>query len=365
MHTRGTPFDGVQRALGCDFIEFGGWYYANHFGDPLAEHHAVRTAIGLWDQSPLPKWELRGENALAAADYVFTNRLADLAVGQVKYSPYCTDEGKMMSDATIMCFAPDRLWLLPTLESDFDAIHGTVSGFGVELESVTDQYGVLELQGPRSRELLAPLCDRDLHELGYFRFFPEEIMVGGVACLLSRTGYSGELGYELFCRPQKAEALWAAIMEAGPVSPFGLAAVETLRIEAGLLFVGIDYTPAVTSPYDLSLDRFITLDKPNFQGREPLAAEAKSPPRRLVTLSCESDTAPGYGLGIYADGTRVGTLTSSCVSPTLGQVIGLGVIDSTHAQLARQVTVMGEDKQIQASVQELPIYDPNKQRPRV
>lgn len=359
-----TPFHRVQEELGCDFIEFGGWFYSNHFGDPVGEHHAVRTAVGLWDQTPLPKWHFRGPDVLRAADYVFTHRLTDLETGHVKYSPYCDPDGKIMSDATIFRMADDHLWVLPTLETDFEFVRESAKRFRVEIESFTAELGVLELQGPLSRDVLADVCERDPHELSYFRFWPHEVRVAGIPCFVARTGYSGELGYEIFCRPEYGEELWHALVAVGPVTPYGLAAVETIRIESGLLFVGIDYTPAETSPFDLSLDRFIDLDKDQFQGRDALRAEGASPPRRLVTLALETDVAPGYGIPVAASGERIGVLTSSCDSPTLGRVIGLSIIERNFADVGRAVEVIGKEMTIPATVETLPIYDPEKRRPR-
>jgi aminomethyltransferase len=360
-----TPFHRVQEEIGADFIEFGDWFYANRIGDPIVEHHAVRTAVGLWDQTPLPKWHFRGPDALRAADHVFTHHLADLEIGQVRYSPYCNPDGKIVSDATAMRMAEDHLWVLPTLETDFDFIRESTDGFQVEIESFTPELGLLELQGPLSREVLASVCDRDPHELSYFRFWPDEVGVAGIPCTVARTGYSGELGYEIFCRREHGEDLWHALVAAGPVTPYGLAAVETLRIESGLLFVGVDYTPGETSPFDLSLDRFIAVDKGDFQGADALRAEADSPPRRFVTLNLDSDSPPGYAIPVHAEGEQVGVLTSSCKSPTLDRVIGLSIIDSRYSTLGQEIEVAAEGGNVAASVDTLPAYDPEKRRPRV
>ena len=194
----------------------------------------------------------------------------------------------------------------------------------VEIEPRTTSTPQLGLNGPRSRELLQSLTDADVSGLRYFRFWPEQVKVGGVPCLVSRTGYSGELGYELFCSPDGAEQLWDAVVGAG-ATPYGLAAVETIRIESGLLFIGRDYFQHETSPYDVGLDKLIRVDKAEFCGKDALAAEAASPPNRFVTLVVDG-AVPGYGAAVTKDGEPVGTLTSPCESPTLGKVIGLTVL---------------------------------------
>jgi aminomethyltransferase len=180
---------------------------------------------------------------------------------------------------------------------------------------------------------------------------------------VSRTGYSGELGYEVFCDPDYAGELWDTVVEAG-AKPYGLAAVETLRIESGLIFIGYDYFQHETDPYDMSLDKVIVLDKGDFEGKATLEKTAKSPPRRLVTLVVEGDEVPEYGAAVTLHGEPIGTLTSPCQSPTLGEIIGMAVLDAAHAGEGGTVEVVVGDATARATVDKLPIYDPEKKRPR-
>ena len=196
--------------------------------------------------------------------------------------------------------------------------------------------------------------------LRYFRFWPEPVKVGGVPCWVSRTGYSGELGYELFCSPDGAEQLWDAVVGAG-AQPYGLAAVETIRIESGLLFIGRDYFQHETSPYDVGLDKLIRLDKAEFCGRDALAAEATRPPNRFVTLVVDG-AVPEYGAAVTKGGEPVGTLTSPCESPTLGKVIGLTVLRTDLARDGESVEVAVEGGTAPATVAPMPLYDTEKKR---
>ena len=359
----GTAFDSVQRALGCDFMDWEGWRWPNHFGDPLAEHRAVREDVGVWDESPLRKWAFHGRDALAAADRIFTNDMAGLEIGQVRYGPFCDENGKMIGDGTVLRFADDACEVITALDSDLDHFREVVAGLDVTIEDVTREHPHVQLQGPRSRELLAALCARDVHELRYFRFWPDAVEVGGVPCHVSRTGYSGELGYELFCNPEHAEDLWTALTEAG-AKPYGLAAVETLRIESGLIFIGYDYFQHETSPFDMSLDKVIRLDTGDFNGKRALVETAKSPPRRMVTLAVEGAEVPEYGAAVTSDGEPAGTLTSPCESPTLGRVIGLAVLETRFAEPGTRLEVAVGGGTIASTVESLPIYDPEKRRPR-
>jgi glycine cleavage system T protein (aminomethyltransferase) len=358
-----TAFDRVQRELGCEFMDWEGWYWPNHFGDPIAEHRAVREDVGVWDESPLRKWELRGKDALRAADRVFTNDMLGLEAGQVRYGPFCDENGKMVGDGTVFKFADDHAWAITALDSDLDHIHEVVKGLDVAIEPVTEQLPHVQLQGPRSRELLAGLTDADVASLRYFRFWPDSVEVGGVPAWVSRTGYSGELGYELFCAPEHAEDLWAAVTGAG-ARPYGLAAVETLRIESGLIFIGYDYFQHETGPFDMSLDNVIRLDTCDFYGKGPLETVAQSPARRMVTLVLEGTEVPEYGAAVTVEGEPAGTLTSPCESPTLGKVIGMACLERRFGERGRQVDVALGEGTVGATVDNYPIYDPEKKRPR-
>jgi aminomethyltransferase len=358
-----TAFDRVQRELGCEFMDWEGWYWPNHFGDAGAEHRAVREDVGVWDESPLRKWDFRGADALVAADRIFTNDMASLEVGQVRYAPFCDENGKMVGDGTVFNFGGDRAWVITALDSDLDHFTEVVKGLDVSIEPITEQLPHVQLQGPRSREVLAGLTDADVAGLRYFRFWPDQITVGGVPAWVSRTGYSGELGYEIFCAPEHAEDLWAAVTAAG-AKPYGLAAVETLRIESGLIFIGYDYFQHETDPFDMSLDKVIRLDAGDFHGRSALAETAKAPPRRLVTLQLDGSDVPEYGAAVMVDGDAAGTLTSPCESPALGRVIAMAVLETRFAEPGTRVDVAVGGAMAPATVETLPIYDPEKKRPR-
>jgi aminomethyltransferase len=358
-----TAFYGVQEKLGCEFTDWEGWYWPNHFGDAVAEHRAVREDVGVWDESPLRKWDFSGPEALAAADRIFTNDMLGLEIGQVRYAPFCDENGKMVGDGTVFKFTDASCWVITALDSDLDHFHDVVAGMAVEIAPSTEKLPHVQLQGPRSRELLAGLTDEEVENLDYFRFLPHQVHVGRVPCWVSRTGYSGELGYELFCDPDHAEDLWETLTGAG-ARPYGLAAVETLRIESGLIFIGYDYFQHETDPFDMSLDKIIQLDKDDFHGKAPLEESAKAPPRRMVTLTLEGSDVPEYGAAVTKDGEPAGTLTSPCESSTLGQVIGMAVLDSRLAKKGEQVDVAIGNGTASATVSDFPIYDPDKRRPR-
>jgi aminomethyltransferase len=358
-----TAFDASQRDLGCEFTDWEGWLWPNHFGDPVAEHRAVRESVGVWDESPLRKWDFRGPDALHAADRIFTNDMLGLKVGQVRYAPFCDEHGKMVGDGTVFKFDDEHAWVITALDSDLDHFQRAVGELDVVIEPITAALPHVQLQGPRSRDVLASLCDADVASLAYFHFFPEQTRVGGAPAWVSRTGYSGELGYEIFCAVDDAAELWSSLTRAG-AQPYGLAAVETLRIESGLIFIGYDYFQHETDPFDVSLDKVVRLDTDDFCGKRALLETAKNPPRRMVTLALEGGDVAEYGAVVTKSGEPAGTLTSPCESPTLGRVIGLAVLEARFAAPGTSVEVaLGEDT-IPATVETLPIYDPQKRKPR-
>ena len=358
-----TAFDRPQRAMGvAQHLDREGWYWPKHFGDPIAEHHAIRNGVGVWDASPLRKWAFAGPDAMKAAERIFTNDILGLEVGQVRYAPFCDANGKLVGECTVFKTGDDELVAVTGLDSDLDHFTAVAEGLSVEILPMTRSMPQLGISGPRSKELLQSLTAADVSGLRYFRFWPEQVEVGGVACWVSRTGYSGELGYELFCSPDGAEQLWDSVVGAG-ARPYGLAAVETLRIESGLIFIWRDYFQHQTSPYDVGLDRLISLDKVEFWGKEALVAEAVSPPNRFVTLVVDGPV-PEYGAAVTKDGDHVGTLTSPCESPTLGKVIGLTVLRTDLAREGESVDVAVDGGIAPATVAPIPIYDTDKTRPR-
>jgi aminomethyltransferase len=356
-------FDALRRA-GAEFVEWEGCLWADHFGDPTREHHAVRQHVGIWDLSPLRKWEFRGRDALRAADYIFTQDLSRLESGQIRYAPFCDGDGRMMGDATVFHVSEGRVWTFTARDEDGEHFRVAASGFDVVVESVTDELACLQVQGPGAREFLRPFVP-DIAHLPYFRFWPEPVPFAGSSCWVARIGYSGELGYELFCRSTEAEGVWDALLASGGI-PYGLAATETLRIEAGLILLGRDYVPHRSNPYDVSLDALVRLGKGRFIGQEALRGIAANPPRCLVTVLVEGNyaTIPPAGTPIQKEGRLVGTVTSSCWSPTFGTVLALGVVERATAEEGSSMRLPVPGGGLSGSMKMAPMHDPKRARAR-
>jgi aminomethyltransferase len=368
-----TAFDEVQREAGASWTDWEGWAWAADFGDAVAEHNATRNACNLWDESALRKWDMKGPDALKLADALFTNDMSALEVGQVRYGAICDDDGLMIMDGTIFKYADDHCFSITSYDSDLDHFRQVAAdrGFDVEVTDMTAQMPHLQVQGPLAREVLAPITEgTDVSELRYFRFIPEGVTVGGVPIMLSRTGYSGELGFELYCSPDRAADLWNAILKVGGahgLRPIGLSAIETLRIESGLLFPDVDYFPHQTDPYEVRLDNVVKPDKPgDFVGKEALRRiAAEGTPRLLTTLRIDGDELPEYGAAVTVDGNDVGIVRSPCQSPSFDmQVIAMAAIDRELNQPGQRVDVALGDGTVGATVAEFPLYDTKKTRPR-
>jgi len=361
--SRQTAFHAIMSKTAAGFMEEAGWFWVTGFGNPEAEYRAVREGVGVWDVSPLNKWDFRGQDALEAAQRVHSNDILGMQTGQVRYGAFLDEDGLLVDDGTVFKHADDHLWVA-TNGLDHEAYFAEASkGLDVAVEYIAPQLPHLQVQGPKSREALQPLTEADLGALRYFRFIPEEVQVGGVPVWLSRTGFSGELGYELFTRPEHAEDLWTVIEGTGAV-PYGVDVVEPLRIEAGMIVTDYDYEAHQRTPFDLGLDRVVALDAEGaFMGKDPLRAVAAAPPNRFKTLRLEGEELPEYGAAVSKDGEEVGVLTSPATSPTYGP-LGLAILRSDVAAEGTTVDVALGESTIGATVDVLAVHDPDKRRPR-
>ncbi len=360
-----TAFHEVTAAQGGSHIEDGGWMWLEGFGDVAKEYAAIRDDVAVWDVSPLNKWEFRGPDALRGVQRAFSNDVLGLEVGQARYGAFVDEQGLMVDDATVFNTGQeDHCWVM-TNGRDHETFFGDLlEGLDAKVEWITPSMPHIGVVGPRSREVVQKLTDEDLSSLKYFRFIPRPVQVAGVDVHLSRTGYGGELGYELFLLdPTDADTLWNAVVGAG-ATPFGTDALEIVRVEAGLIIYEYDYEPHQRTPFDLNLDRMVRLERGlHFTGEDALRPVAADPPHRFVTLRYEADALPEYGAMVTKDGEEVGVLTSPTDSPRFGK-IGLAVIDSAHASVGNTLGVAVGDAVVPATVDVLPVYDTDKQRPR-
>ena len=358
---RETAFHPVTSRTAAGYGDEAGWLWVTNFGDVEAEYRAIRDDVGMWDLSPLNKWEFRGPEAREAAQRVHTNDIMGAEPGQVRYGAFVDEAGMVVDDGTVFPFAEDHLWVCTNSDERAEYFADATKGLDVSIEYIAPELPSMQIQGPQSRALLQRLTDVDLSGLRYFRFLPEQVSVAGVPVWLSRTGFSGELGFELFLRPEHAIDLWEAVAAAG-ATPYGMDVIEPIRVEVGMVVTDYDYGPGQRPPFDLGLDRFVRFHDLTM-GTEALRSLAEAPPNRFVTVRLDGDTLPHSGAGLRTEAGDVGTLTSPAVSPRFGP-IGLAIVAAAAAVPGTTVEVVTADGAIPGTVDVLSIYDPTKERPR-
>jgi aminomethyltransferase len=358
---RETAFHPITSKTAAGFTEEAGWLWVTNFGDVDAEYRAIREGVGMWDLSPLNKWDVTGTDAVEAVQRVHTADVTRMDRGQVRYGAFVDEDGRVIDDGTVFRFADDHLWICTNSDEREEYFASATKGLDVLIRYIAPELPSMQIQGPNSRDLMRALTDADLDGLRYFRFFPDPVQVGGVPVWLSRTGFSGELGYEVFLRPEHAEALWTAVHDAGAV-PYGADVIEPIRVEVGMIVTDYDYEPGQRTPFDLGLDRFVALHERNM-GTDALRAVAADPPNRFVTVRLGETELPEYGAAVTRDGEEVGVLTSPADSPRHGP-IGLAILRADAATRGTEVTVDGPSGPIAGRVDVLSIDDPAKERPR-
>jgi aminomethyltransferase len=363
-----SAFHHVQEELGAEFGDWDGWLWTTGFGDRDSEYAAVRDGAGIWDCSALIKWDFHGPDALRAADRLIANDVLAYGPGRVRYAPLLDEQGRIIDDATVYVFAADHVWFMTNRFDLGDHLRDVSTGLDVVIDLIVHELPHVQFQGPRTREILQRHVDFDLATLGYFRFMTEPVKVGPVPAWIARTGVSGELGYELFVRPEHAEPLWRTLTAAGDVRPYGFDALDILRIEAGMILPGYDYTPAESSPFDINFERFMKIDGRSFHGDQAIRTErdAGPPALRLASLTIEGDEVPEAGAEVSLDRAAVGTATSPTASPRLG-TIALAILERAAVPGTRVEVALGEGgagRSAPAIVGEPALYDPEKRRPR-
>ena len=379
--TKHTGFHDCFAAHTRNFVEYNGYWLAQDFPahGAIGEYWACRERAVVTDLSPLRKYEVLGPDAEALMQLCVTRDMRRLSVGQVVYTAMCYEHGGMIDDGTVFRLGDNNfrwvggndlsgLWLREQAQR---------RGLDAWVRTSTDQLANIAVQGPKSREILERILWtgptwQSVGELGWFRFSVARLNdFHGMALVVSRTGYTGELGYELFCHPKDAWTLFEAVMEAGEpfgIAPLGLGALDMVRIEAGLVFAGCEFSDQ-TDPFEAGIGFTVPLKSKagDFIGREALARRKAHPVRKLVGLDLEGGQAPSTGDCVRAGRAQVGEITSAVRSPILGKVVALCRMDVAHAALGTEVEVGqldGHQKRIPARIVPFPHFDPEKRRVR-
>lgn len=353
-----TPFHEIHIRLGAKMVPFAGFEMPVHYRDGItAEHQAVRTRCGLFDVSHMGEFEVRGPEAVAFVDHVTTNHVAALDVGQAHYSTMLNERGTIEDDCLVYRFA-DRLMLVVNAsnrQKDFDHVSRFRSRFDCTLTDVSDDVALLALQGPQAPAILQRLTDTDLSAIGYYHF--AEGKVGTAAAIISRTGYTGEDGFELYFHPRHAERLWEALTAGGEVTPAGLGCRDTLRLEMGMALYGNDIDDTVT-PLEANLGWLTKLNKGEFVGREALLKQKEQGiPRRLIGFTVDDGRSIArHGYPVFHDGKPSGEVRSGTMSPSLGSPIGTAYLPAAGAKEGSKLEIDIRGRRVSATVVKPPFY---------
>ena len=369
-----TPLRDVHERLGAAMSPFAGWLMPLRYTGEIAEHNAVRGAAGLFDLSHMGEILVTGPAAGAALDYALTGHLSAVATGRARYTMICAPDGGILDDLVVYRLS-DAEYLIVANAANAAVVCAEVTaraaasdqGSGVTVRDASGDYALIAVQGPNAAAILSPLTGAPLKELKYYACMPAA--VGGIAMLLARTGYTGEDGFELFCRPEHAVATWTALLEAGAgkgLLPAGLAARDTLRLEAGMPLYGNELTADLT-PFEAGLGRVVAFGKPgDFVGKAALAERAKAGPRStLIGLTGRTRRVPRHGYPVLLDGEVIGTVTSGAPSPALGRPIAMAYVTPDAAEVAHRAGEEGTAHELAVDVRgraepadyaELPFY---------
>ncbi|HLY36791.1 MAG TPA: glycine cleavage system aminomethyltransferase GcvT [Candidatus Binatia bacterium] len=356
---RRTPLYDAHVELGARMMDFAGWDMPLFYGGATEEHRAVRERCGLFDVSHMGEVEIHGDGALDVCQELTVNDVRRLRIGDGQYTVFCNEQGGVLDDLIVLRRGPDGYLLIvnaANTPADVAWIREHTRGRAI-VEDRSDGLALLALQGPEAEFALRELTPLDLPALRPFTAL--ETLVAGEPVLVSRTGYTGEDGFELLVAAERARPLWDALLDAvrrHGGQPAGLAARDTLRLEAGLPLCGTDMD-TTTTPLEAGLAWVVKLAKPAFIGREALAAQAKAGlERRLVGVELEEGGVPRHGQTVWHDGTRAGEMTSGTKSPTLGRYIGLAYVMTGVAAPGTPVAIEIRGRRLPAHVVDRPFY---------
>jgi aminomethyltransferase len=365
-----TALNAAHRQLGGRMVEFGGWDMPVQYpAGTMTEHLRTRTRAGLFDVSHMGEVEVHGVDAIAFVNRIASNDATKLVDGQAHYSALTTPEGTVIDDLLVYRFAEDHLLLVVnagTTDKDWEWISShRQAGDNVELRNVSGEFCQIALQGPEALSILQPLTETPLAEIKYYHF--REGQVDGVNSIVSRTGYTGEDGFEVYAAPDKAEQLWNKMLDAGNfgsdegVLPCGLAARNTLRLEAGMCLYGheIDET---TTLLEANLGWITKLNKGDFIGREPLAKQKEEGVKqKLVGFEMSDRGIARDGQDVFIEGQHLGRVTSGSPAPFLKKNIGMAYVPVEFANAGQTIEIDVRGKRVGAQIVPLPFYKRAKQ----
>lgn len=360
-----TPLNARHRSLGAKMVEFGGWDMPVEYSGLGDEHMAVRTRAGLFDVSHMGEIEIAGKDALKAVQHITSNDAGKLANNQIQYSALTTPKGTFVDDVLTYKLSGEHFMLVVNASNiikDFNWISEQIKGIGdAAAVNTSSRYALMALQGPAAREVLQTLTGANLSDVKYYWFTTGE--VASVMCTISRTGYTGEDGFEVFVPPSHAERVWDAILKAGKsagVIPAGLGARDTLRLEAAMRLYGNDMDET-TTVVEADLGWIVGWKKSEFLGSDVLRKQkAEGAPRKLVGFEMIDRAIGRHGYDVYVNGQKAGVVTSGTQTPFVKKAIGMAYLPSDQAAPGTEFEIEIRGKRVKARVVPLPFYKRQK-----
>jgi aminomethyltransferase len=356
---KSTPLNAIHRTMCARIVDFGGWDMPVQYSGVIEEHHAVRKSVGLFDVSHMGEIEIRGPEAVQAADFLTTNAVSKLQIGQAQYSGLLYEHGGFVDDVLVHKVADHHIFICVNAanqEKDFEHKRDA-NKFDAVVEFSSDKYAQMAVHGPNAQRTLQKLTTLPLPEIRYYWFKDGE--VSGAAARIARTGYTGEDGFEVYVAPSEAPRIWNEILQAGQefgIKPCGLGARNTLRLEAKMALYGHEIHASIT-PIEADLARIVKFEKGEFVGRAALLAQKQSGVRRkLMGFEMRGRGIARDGYEVFVDGSPAGWVTSGSPSPTLNKNIGLCFLPLEHSALGRAIQVIVRNQPVDAEIVETPFY---------
>lgn len=350
----------VHEKLNAKMFEFAGWEMPLEYTSAVKEHEHVRKSAGLFDVSHMGEVEVRGDEAQQFIQYLITNDVSNLKADEILYSPMCYENGTTVDDLLVYKRGQNDYLLIinaGNIDKDYEWIVENSKKFNVETKNISDKVAQLALQGPLAEEILSKLTNQDLSQIEFYKF-KQNVDVCGEPCIVSRTGYTGEDGFEIYCDKNVAQKIWNAILEEGKerVVPAGLGARDTLRSEVNLPLYGHEISEEIP-PLEAGLSIFVKLDKDDFIGKDSLKALKESGnARKLVAFELTGKGMVRGGYDVEIDGEVVGFVTTGLKSPTLDKFIGMAIIDSDKARVGQEIGIRVRKKLVPAVIVKRPFY---------
>jgi aminomethyltransferase len=357
-----TPFFPIYQKYQAKVVDFHGWDLPVQFSGIIQEHLTVRKQVGLFDVSHMGEIMVEGPEAIEYLDYVLPNQISTIKPGGIRYSPLCYEHGGTVDDLLVYCYEPTKFLLVvnaSNIDTDYNWLKDSSHAFQVTLHNISEETSQLAIQGPHALALLCQLTHAPISELKYYQFFPQIMLEGKIPVLISRTGYTGEDGFEIYLKPNQAIESWELLMNAGAmlgIKPIGLGARDTLRFEASLPLYGNELAKNI-SPLEAGLARFIKFDKLTFIGKSALLEQKLNGIARSLTgIEMIERGIPRSGYQIFKDGQPIGYVTSGSYCPSLKKNMALVLIASQFNIMDSELQIDIRGKLTTAKVVKLPFY---------